>query len=248
MAQHGSVWVPLGFAAIALTLALVFVVGVMGAARNLGETEADTSKLARSCAFGALAWMTLTALLAYQGVLAQFQWRPPPLVIFLVVCVALGIGVGASHVGALLARGLPLAALVGVQAFRLPLELVMEGAAKQGTMPPQMSFEGRNFDIVTGVSAIVVAWLIARRKMPLWGVAVWNIGGVTLLANVLMVAMRSTPMVHAFGTDRAHLATFVAYFPYVWLPSVMVVAAIAGHVIVTRKLRAIRGASAAHGP
>ena len=53
--------------------------------------------------------------------------------------------------------GLPIAALVGVQAFRLPLELVLARWKNQGVIPVQMTFEGHNFDIVTGVLALVTA-------------------------------------------------------------------------------------------
>ena len=47
-------------------------------------------------------------------------------------------------------------------------------------------------------------------------------------------------MVRAFGDDPRHLNTWVLYFPYVWLPAVLVIVALAGHLVVTRALRAPR--------
>jgi len=63
-----------------------------------------------------------------------------------------------------LARGTPLAVLVIVQSFRLPLELAMHRAFVEGLMPVQMSYSGLNFDIVTGTTALVLglAMMVTR--------------------------------------------------------------------------------------
>ena len=133
-------------------------------------------------------------------------------------------------------KGLPLAVLIGFQSFRFPLELLMHRAATEGVMPAQMSYSGRNFDIVSGISAVVVALLIWRRAAGRSLAVIWNIAGALLLANILVVALVSTPALAAFGPDR--LNTWVCYPPFVWLPTVFVVLAIAGHLLVARKLRA----------
>jgi hypothetical protein len=66
-------------------------------------------------------------------------------------------------------------------------------------------------------------------------VTAWNVLGLALLVNVVTVAVASTPMFRAFGDDR--VVTFVAYTPFVWLPAVMVVAALAGHLVIFRAVR-----------
>ena len=54
--------------------------------------------------------------------------------------------------------------------------------------------------------------------------------------HILVVAVASTPMLHAFGTSPERLNTFVAAWPYVTLPTVMVVLALAGHLVIFRAL------------
>ena len=74
--------------------------------------------------------------------------------------------------------------------------------------------------------------------------AAWNILGVVLLVNVVAVAILATPRVRYFGDDR--LNVWVTYVPYVWLPAVMVLAALAGHLLIFRALRRageLRGSS-----
>jgi hypothetical protein len=148
----------------------------------------------------------------------------------------LPLALACSALGARLAQALPLSWLVAFHGFRLPLELVMHQAAREGTMPEQMTFTGHNFDIVTGASALALAALIARRRAPRALVLAWNALGSLLLATIVVVAIRSLPLFHAYGTEPAHLNTWVAYFPFVWLPAALVSAALFGHVILWRRL------------
>lgn len=120
------------------------------------------------------------------------------------------------------------------QAFRLPLELVMHEAARAGVMPPQMSFSGWNFDIVTGITACLLAPLIASGKAPRALIVTWNALGAILLTIIVSIAVASTPVFHAFGDGAMN--TFIAYLPFVFLPAVMVACALVGHVLVARWL------------
>jgi hypothetical protein len=71
--------------------------------------------------------------------------------------------------------------------------------------------------------------LIGRRV-----VLAWNVIGLALLLNVVIVAILGTPRFRYFGDDA--LNVWITYPPFVWLPAVMVVAALAGHLIVFRAL------------
>jgi hypothetical protein len=220
------------FAGLAVAVALAFLAGLRW---TDGDGPPARRRLGVATALTAL-WMGLTWGLAVGGVLSRFDVRPPPLLLLLVGSGALGLGLGLSPAGGRLARGLPLAALVGAQAFRLPLELAMHQAAREGALPARMTFAGTNFDVLTGASALLLALLLARGRAGLAWVAAWNACGVVLLGNVLVTAVRATPLVHAFGTDPAELNTLVAFAPFVWLPSVLVVAALCGHVVVARRV------------
>jgi hypothetical protein len=159
---------------------------------------------------------------------------PPPLAVLLVAIAALGIAIAGSPVGRRLAHGIPLATLVGVQAFRFPLELLMHRAYVEGVMPVQMSYSGRNLDILTGIGAGVLALALARWRVPRWVVALWNAAGLALLVNVVTVAVVSNPPFRWFGADRLNL--WVTYPPFVWLPGVLVLAAWVGHLVIFRAL------------
>lgn len=189
---------------------------------------------AKGVAVGILVWLGITAAIGMSGALTRSDARPPPFAFVVFGTLAMGVFVGRGAIGTKFAREIPLWGLVASQAFRLPLELVMHRAASEGTMPVEMSFSGYNFDIVTGASAILVALALANGA-PRWLALVWNVFGSATLVTVVSIAVLGTPMFHAFGAG-AHLNTWIAYFPFVWLPTVLVAMALAGHIVVFRAL------------
>jgi hypothetical protein len=221
-----------GLAALVLCL---LGAGTFWAERRLGARSRTARVRAALVTLGGAAWAALTLLLAQSGLLARFDARPPPFLVLMIVTLLGAVLVGRSRLGRRLALGLPLWALVGFQSFRLPLELVMHRAASDGTMPVEMSFSGYNFDIVSGASALLLSIALARGLLGARAVLLWNVLGILLLANIVLIAVAATPKFHAFGPT--HLNTWVSQPPFVLLPSVLVMAALLGHVLVFRKLR-----------
>jgi hypothetical protein len=181
----------------------------------------------------AVAWVAGVSAASYAGLFMP-RGGPPVFALLVVAVIVLGITLARSKSGDTLSR-LPLAVLVGFQGFRLPLELLMHRAYREGLMPVQMSYSGRNFDIVTGATALILAIALALGRVPKRLVQAWNVMGVLLLANIVGVAILSTPAFAYFGPDR--LNVWVMWMPYTLLPAVMVLAAWAGHLIVFRALR-----------
>lgn len=227
-----------GFVVIAGAILLWAWLSIRRAALACGDTAVAAERLRRRFLVAAGAWVGLVLLAAATGVLARWDLRPPPLMVMLVAILALGVIIARSAAGDRLARGLPLAGLVGLQAFRLPLEMVMHQAAVEGVMPAHMSYSGWNFDVVTGLTAAMLAGWLAAGAPPRQLVWAWNIVGLALLANIVTIAVLSTPVFAAFGSEPERLNTFVTRPPYVLLPTVMVLAAWTGHLLVFRALGA----------
>ena len=229
------------FVVIPVLLVLALAWGANAAWRRSGAPPAAALRAAVFTCGAGFVWMALTASAARSGVLRRWDATPPPFGLLLLAVVVLAAAVAWSGFGRRLASCLPLWTLVAVQGFRLPLELAMHALYLRGIMPEQMSYSGLNFDVLTGASALVVAALVASGRGGRALVAAWNVLGLALLANVVTVALLGTPRFRYFGDQS--LNTWITYPPFVWLPAVMVLAALAGHLLVFRALR-LRGAAA----
>lgn len=228
-------WLPLFFTALPLLLVIALPAAVASSGSRLQLPTALLQRRTRLVGVMAALWFGLCGLLARSGVLHRFELRPPPMFLLLTAMLLLSLGLVFSPIGSQLARGCTLAGLVGLQAFRFPLELAMHQAAECGLMPVQMSFEGRNWDILTGVFALVLGLCLAKgevAKSVLW---LWNIVGLGLLVNVVAVAILSMPLpFRVFFNEPANI--WVCSAPYVWLPTIMVSAALIGHLLLFRRL------------
>ena len=136
-----------------------------------------------------------------------------------------------SDIGKKIARGTPLYLLAGFQIFRFPLELVLHSWAIQGVIPMTMTWEGSNWDIVSGVMG-GIAWIFGRQSKSIVWIA--NAVGLVLLLNVMRVAILSSPLPFAWEVQPPLLLGF--YLPYALIVPVCVGGALAGHVILTRAL------------
>ncbi len=221
------------FIALALTIGALFVAGVRISAVRAGASTADANRLGVRAAVGVALWLAITAGLAAAGLL---RFTPPTMIILIVVGFVIAFRVALSPLGRQLALGLPLAALVGFQAFRVPVELLLNRAYVEGLMPVQMSYSGRNFDVISGVTAVLMTIWLVRGHPSSRVVFAWNTLGVVLLLNIVVIAMLSAPTpFRVFMNEPANV--WITHAPWVWLPTVMVSAAIIGHVLVYRRLR-----------
>jgi hypothetical protein len=225
-------------AAFVVIPVLLLAVLMWGTAIAWKRSQRTSAGAALAVGGAVAAWMTLTWLLAESGALRDWNAVPPRIGLLVLAIAAISCAIAFSSLGRALTRHLPLWTLIAVQSFRLPLELAMHTMAERGVMPEQMTFSGStgsNFDMLTGLTAITVAMALARGstggRLFAW---LWNIVGLALLVNVVTIAIVSTPTFAWFGQDQ--LNVWVTYPPYVWLPAVMVTAALTGHLMIFRAL------------
>ncbi|GAB5535911.1 MAG: hypothetical protein Rubg2KO_21600 [Rubricoccaceae bacterium] len=228
------------FLALVAFVCLALLVGVGRVSRDLSPTRRLRWRL--GTALGLVAWLGVTAGLARAGFLSNFDVLPPRAPILLGALTTGTVAFAFSPIGARLAKILPLAALVGVQVFRVPLELVLHRLYVEGVLPVQITYTGWNFDIVTGLLAAVLAVALWRGVGgPRW-VAAWNALGLVLLAIVVGTGLLSLPTpIQQFEPSTVAITTF----PMIWLPTVLVMAALLGHLLVIRHLRLMSGGAGA---
>lgn len=185
---------------------------------------------------GLAAWLGAAAALAASGVLARFNTLPPPALIALVGFTAATLALAFSPLGRRLALEPPLWALVGVQTFRVPLEVLLYRLHGEGVLPVQVTYAGWNYDIATGLLAAALAVALWRRPVSRPVVVAWNGIGLLLLGVVVATAVLSLPTpFRRFPGEPSTEVVLTA--PLIWLPTVLVQAALLGHLLVARRLR-----------
>lgn len=186
------------------------------------------------------AYIAIPGHLARTGALKGWDAVPPPALLLLLGLTVLTVLIVFSVVGARMADGIPLAAVVLLQSFRIPVEWVLHRLAVEGAVPAAMTWAGRNFDIVTGITALLLGLALVRGvRVPPAVVLGWNLLGLALLANIVAVAVLASPAFRAFPGPANLLPST---FPWIWLPSFLVEVALGSHLLVFRQLRRAREA------
>lgn len=117
---------------------------------------------------------------------------------------------------------LNLADLTIYHVIRVPVEICLLFLFLHKAIPEAMTFEGRNFDILSGISAPLIWYFTFKaRKLNYRVLLAWNIICALLLINVVSNALLSLPdRFEQFGYETANVG--LGYFPFLLLPAFLV--------------------------
>ena len=186
-------------------------------------------------------WVLALIALSASGFLSDFSNFPPRMMLVLIIPLLTVLWFVFSNRSNEVIDKLPADWIVKMQSFRIVVELFIWWAYLDVALPIQMTFEGRNFDILVGLTAPLAAFLWLKQSKERPGlVIVWNILGLALLLNILVIAILSMPTpVRVFLNEPAN--TIVAGFPWVLLPGILVVMAYTLHLLSLKQMiRAIK--------
>ena len=109
-------------------------------------------------------------------------------------------------------------------------------------VPEIMTFEGRNPDIFSGISALAIFYAIfILKRNSNRALLLWNFICLGLLINIVSIAILSAPFPsQKFAFDQPNIAVF--YFPFTWLPCCIVPLVFLSHVASIRQLIVKSGA------
>src|SRR6478736_4813548 len=139
-------------------------------------------------------WLVLQTVLAEKGFYIKSSGIPPrlaaavlPPVLFILICFL--TPAGRRYMDTLNPRILTLLHVV-----RIPVELILYTLMIHHLVPIIMTFEGRNFDIISGISAPVIAYVgYNKRRLSKTVLLIWNLVCLLLLVNVVYYGILSAP-------------------------------------------------------
>jgi len=175
-------------------------------------------------------WILLTGILAVGGFYLKTDAVPPRMLVAGVLPTLVVIAIYLVFFRKTFVERLPLRLLTLLHVVRIPVELVLYWLFLAGAVPQVMTFEGRNFDIATGILAVILYFVAFRDNEPKrWLLVAFNILGLVLLGNIVSIAVMSLPTpLQRMSLEQPNIA--VLYFPYAWLPTIIVPIVLFSHL------------------
>jgi hypothetical protein len=208
----------------------LITLGIARAAQRAGLSRS----LAPSVAAGMAVWLGIAAALAQSGVLAVWATFPPRWPLLPLTALVTSVLLGLTRTFRRLLAGIPPWQPVALQAFRVGVELAFWRFHAEGVAPLQVTFEGRNFDAVVGLTAPVVAAGIASGWVGPRLTIAWNLFGLAMLINAIGTVATSTPGPFHLGWAGEPF-TAIAAWPVVWIPALLAPVGISLHVVSIRQ-------------
>ena len=199
--------------------------------------NSQASSKANMITTGLLAWLVIQGLLTLNNFYNTDTNSFPPKFIILVFPALLTIGIlFVSKKGRTFIDSLPLTNLTYLNIVRIPVELVLYWLFVNKAVPELMTFAGRNFDILSGISAPIVAYFgLKQQKFSRKIILAWNFVALGLLLNIVINAVLSAPFAfQKFAFEQPNIA--VLNFPFSWLPAFIVPVVLFGHLASIRQL------------
>ena len=229
-----------GFAALTLICYSIVLYELKSALALTSFTTDKQGKIWRSVFVSFVCWMVVSSALALTGFIQDFSTMPPRFFIVLIIPLPVIIWATFSRTGKEILNVIPPQNIIRLQVFRVVVEILLWLCFIQNMLPVQMTFEGRNFDILAGLTAPFIAYLCFTKQMLNKSIAIaWNIVCLGLLINIVTIAILSAPVpFRVFMNEPAN--TLVTHFPFVWLPAFLVPLAYGLHFLSLRQLLLVK--------
>lgn len=223
-----------GFVSLTATCFLIVYRELKAALAKTTWAAERKQSIVRRFSIGVAAWTLFVIAVSSTGFFSDFTSFPPRVMIVLLVPLVTLILVSfrSKAVDELL-RVIPSRNILRLQAFRVFVEILLWACFVQNLLPVQMTFEGRNFDILSGVLGIVAAYSFTQNRGALYA---YNFIGLGLLINIVTVAILSMPTpFRVFMNEPSN--TLVTKVPFILLPAMLVPLAYGLHFLSLRQLK-----------
>ncbi len=122
--------------------------------------------------------------------------------------------------------------LLSIHVLRIPVELTLYQLYLQNKVPKLMTYSGWNFDILVGITALLLLlyMFFTNQKLHRRFFLIWNIAGLLFLLFIVSLAILSSPLpIQLFAFNQPNVG--VLQFPYSFLPTCVVPVVLMSHLL-----------------
>ncbi len=218
-------------------VSLLFILTTLLTLGLLYRAFANTSKpIAQKVFVALLAWLGVQGIIMATGFYLKTDTLPPRFALAVVPAFIALIYFFTNKSSANFLNSLSLKDLTLVHVCRIPVEIGLLWLYQSQQIPQIMTFEGRNFDIFSGLTALPMVWYAFQngqiKRTPL---LIWNIVCLALVCIIVTIGILSvaTP-VQQFGFEQPNVG--VLKFPFGWLPAFIVPVVMFCHLVAIKQL------------
>ena len=174
-------------------------------------------------------WGIFQSVMAYIGYYQVTDTFPPRFLLLLppIVITLIYLLTGERKEQMILDRNFKLSTFI--HTIRIPVEIVLFYLFIHKMVPELMTFEGRNFDILAGMTAPIIGGLYYKGHLSDKVLLLWNLICLALVSFIALNAILSAELpFQQFGFEQPNKA--LIYFPYILLPAVVVPIVIYQHI------------------
>jgi hypothetical protein len=184
-----------------------------------------------------LAWLVVQGFIGLSGFYTVTDTLPPRFLLLVLPPMFIIIALFTTKKGRKYLDKLDVKILTILHTLRIPVELVLFWLFIHHTVPELMTFEGRNFDILSGLTAPLVFFYFGYMKDKLNRkiLLIWNFLCLGLLINIIIHGILSAPFpFQEFAFDQPNIA--LLHFPFIFLPGCIVPLVLLSHLAAIRQL------------
>lgn len=181
-----------------------------------------------------LGWILLQGVVAYTGFYTKTDIIPPRFLLSVIPPIFAILLLFFTEKGRNFIDSFDLKKLTILHTIRIPVEIVLLLLFLNKTIPELMTFEGLNWDILSGITAPIVYYFGFVKKVIGKRILIfWNIACLVLLINIVVIAILSAPFpFQKLAFDQPNIA--VLHSPFIWLPSCVVPIVLFSHLVAIR--------------
>lgn len=183
-----------------------------------------------------LAWLVLQTFIGLSGFYTVTDTIPPRFLLLVLPPIVFILALFTTSKGKRYIDNLDTKTLTILHTIRIPVEIVLFWLFVNKAVPELMTFEGRNFDIISGLTAPFIFYFgFIRKQLNGKIILIWNFICLGLLINIVANAILSAPFpFQKFAFNQPNIA--VLYFPFNWLPACVVPLVLLSHLATIKQL------------
>jgi hypothetical protein len=187
-------------------------------------------------AIGIILWLLLQSIISLTGFYIKSYAIPPRFSLLILPPLILIVVLFSTDRGRQFIDAADIETLTLLHTIRIPVEVVLYWLFLHKAVPEIMTFEGKNFDILSGLTAPLIYYFgFIKKQLSSGVILLWNCACLGLLINIVSTAILAAPTpFQKFAFDQPNIA--VLYFPFVWLPCFIVPVVLLSHLAAIRSV------------